>query len=248
MAYNVGDHIKCDLAFAPIEPSQQAGIPDGYIAGIASTPSTDRAGHKVLAKAFDHSIKQKGLSGTSGVQLLAGHDWNKVAGKIKRLETVNDSLMLEAQLYLDVSYVKDLHTVLRQNGGLNFSVGFSLEEFEFDEEAKAADPWLIVKKADLMEVSIVTFPCQAEARMTFVKQAATPSEFEKALIANGWALSRKEAKRLHLLCRNSIHLFQDKGPPSAELSSSPNHPVLDARQLSPSLDLMRKAQAILGSR
>ena len=73
-----------------------------------------------MAKAFDESIKRKGLAGPGGVQLLIGHDWNKVGGKIKKLETVDDKLMLEAQLYMDVSYVKDVHTVLKQNGGLEF--------------------------------------------------------------------------------------------------------------------------------
>ena len=84
-ALEAGDKITCDLPFTPIQLDSTPGIPEGYIAGIASTPTTDRHGHKVLAKAFDESIKEKGFAGPSGIQLLVGHDWNKVGGKIKRL-------------------------------------------------------------------------------------------------------------------------------------------------------------------
>jgi HK97 family phage prohead protease len=246
-AWKVGDRIQCDLAFQAITV---ADVPDGSIKGIASTSSTDLYGHKVFAGAFDKSIQRKGLSGPKGVKLLAGHDWNKPAGVIKKLETVNDKLEIEAQLNLNVSYVKDLYEVAKQNEGLNFSVGFMLEEFEFiDKKADAIDDeWLQIKQGDLMEVSVVCFPACLDATMDFVKHADTAAEFEKALITNGWAFGRKEAHRLFQLCRNSVHLLTDKGPPSAALAVSSNHPVPDAHQLSASLDLMRKAQAILGRR
>ena len=185
--WQTGDRIQCDLSFTEIKLDSAPGIPEGYIAGIASTPGTDRHGHKVLAKAFDESIKQKGLTGPGGVQLLIGHDWNKVGGKIKKLETVNNNLLLEAQLYLDVSYVKDIYTVLKHNGGLNFSVGFTLEEFEFNDVMEDEDdPWLIVQKGDLMEVSIVTFPSQKDAKMTFVKTGSSRSKNSRQ-----WRISKK---------------------------------------------------------
>jgi HK97 family phage prohead protease len=242
-----GDKIQCDLSFTQITLDSSAGVPEGYIAGIASTPSTDRHGHKVMAKAFDESIKQKGLAGPSGVQLLVGHDWNKVGGKIKRLETVGENLMLEAQLYMDVSYVKDIHTVLKQNGGLNFSVGFSLEEFEFNDVMENDDdPWLIVQKGDLMEVSIVTFPSQKEAKMTFVKEVDTFAEFERALMADGLCKSRNEAHRLALWAKQNVHLLQPKTPLLVDKAKETQpHPLLDASMLKPMADLLAKARAHL---
>ena len=251
--WGAGDKIQCDLSFSPIQLSDT--LPDGYIAGIASTPNTDSHGHKVLAKAFDDSIKKKGLSGTSGVQLLIGHDWNKVGGKITKLATVNDNLLLEAQLYTDVTYVKDIYTVLKHNGGLNFSVGFSLEEFAFNDVMEDDDdPWLIVQKGDLMEVSIVTFPSQKEAKMTFVKTASadpvltldTFAEFERALMADGLCKSRNEAHRLALWAKSNVHLLQPKTPLLVEQAKdTQSHPLLDVSLLKPMADLIAKARASL---
>jgi HK97 family phage prohead protease len=248
-----GDRIQCDLSFAPIQLDLSAGVPDGYIAGIASTPSTDRHGHKVMAKAFDESIKRKGLAGPSGIQLLIGHDWSKVGGKIKKLETVDEKLLLEAQLYMDVSYVKDVHTVLKQNGGLNFSVGFTLEEFEFNDVMESEDdPWLIVKKGELMEVSVVTFPSQKDAVMTFVKQAPTEAEldtmtdFEKALVADGVCNSRSQAHRFVRWATKNVHLLQPKTPLLGEKADTTQpRPLMDASMLKPMADLIAKARAQL---
>lgn len=245
MQWKPGDRITCDLSFNQIELSTTAGVPDGYIAGVASTPGTDHHGHKVLARAFDDSIKTKGLSGPRGIQLLAGHDWTKVAGGIKRLETVKDDLMIEAQLYMDVSYVKDLHTVLKQNGGLNFSVGFGLIDFAFNDVAeKDDDPWLIIKKGDLMEVSIVTFPSQPDAIMTFVKELDTISEFERMLMSEGLANSRNQAHKLALWAKQNVHLLQPKAP-LPEREAPPQHPLLDVSMFNPVRELLAKARAQL---
>jgi len=253
--WKAGDKINCDLTFSPITLSDAPGIPEGYIAGIASTPGTDRHGHKVMAKAFDDSIKEKGLGGPGGVQLLIGHDWNKVGGKIKKLETVNNNLLLEGQLYMDVSYVKDVHSVLKQNGGLNFSVGFTLQEFEFNDVMEDEDdPWLIVQKGDLMEVSIVTFPSQKDAKMTFVKTADadpvaeldTMAAFEKALVASGLCDSRREAHKFALWAKSNVHLLQPKPSLLTEqVDTTQPHPLLDVSMLKPMADLIAKARAQL---
>lgn len=248
--YKPGDRIECDMMFTS---RVAADAPEGTIAGIASTPSTDLYGHKVMKGAFDESIKKKGLTGPRGVKLLAGHDWHKIAGTIKRLETVGDNLEIDAQLNLNVSYVKDLYEVTKDNGGLNFSVGFKLREFEFvddDEIESEDDPWIIIKSGDLMEVSVVPFPAQPEAEMTFVKDGPlnSLSEFERALVARGLCRSRNEAKRLTQVVKQSSHLFLDPVTSAASQVIAPKHPLMDVSLLQPMQDLLAKAKASLGSR
>src|SRR5262245_57670688 len=101
-----------------------------------------------------------------------------------------------------------------------------------------------------MEVSVVVFPAQLEAEMTFVKNDPpnTLAEFEKALIANGLCRSRSEAKRLTQAVKASAHLFQGKVPPVVVPASDNPHPWLDASVLKAAVDLTTKAKAILGSR
>lgn len=248
--YKAGAYVRSELAVqadaVPIEV-----LPDGYISGTASTPTVDLHGHKVLSGAFDESIAKRGLNGNRGVKLLAYHKWDQWAGHIKRLETVEGQLKIAAQLDLELPYVKMLHRVLKQNNGLSFSVGFYLQDFDFVEDEAGPDKdgdtnyILEVRKGDLTEVSVVPFPAQPEAVMDFVKHAETLSDFERALIANGWALSRNDAHKLMQLCRNSIHLFET--PMQVPKIASPNRPMLDAHQLKAATDLLAKMRQSLGS-
>jgi len=241
-----GDHIELDMTFTAQTLSDK---PDGYIAGIASTPSTDLYGHRVTKGAFDESIKRRGLTGPRGVKLLAYHDWHRPSGVMKRLETVGDNLEIEAQLNLNIGYVRDMYEAAKQNGGLSYSVGFMLEDFEFvdEKQEKEADYWLVVKQGDLMEVSVVLFPACVEAEMSFIKHMDTTSEFERALVAEKLCLSRNEAHRIALFAKRNLHLFQPKPPVPVE-GESPAHPLLDQRQLQPMTALLAKAKAILSDR
>jgi len=250
--YKAGDRIELDMGFKA--DVVDADIPDGFIKGIASVASTDAYGHKVLAGAFDDSIKIKGLNGPTGVKLLAFHDWSKPAGVIKQLQTVDGKLRIEAQLSLKAQYVRDLYEVTKDIGGLNFSVGFMLQEFDFvdDEDMDKHDnAWLVIKKGELMEVSVVPFPAQAEAQMTFVKSEPpnTVAEFERALVAQGLCKSRSEAHKVTLAVKGSAHLFQGKVSPSVEPPIVTPHPLLDVSRLAPVAELIAKAKATLsGSR
>jgi HK97 family phage prohead protease len=247
-----GDKILCDVSFKPdnIVANSADALPDGFIAGIASTPSLDKHGHKVMKGAFDASIKERGLTGPRRVKLLAHHDGKKVAGSIKRLETIGDKLQIAAQLNMNVSYVKDLYEITKMDGGLSFSVGFYLKEFDWIEDDK--EPHLAIKSGDLTEVSIVAFPSQEEAVMTFVKSDPeyadesldTMMEFERALVADGLCNSRSHAHKVARWAAKNVHLLQPK-PPLLGDEATQLHPLLDDHSLRPMTDLLAKFRSIL---
>lgn len=237
-----GDRIECDL---DISLTAADVLEDGYIKGVASTPKTDLMGHKVLAGAFDKSIRKNGLNGPSGIKLLNHHNMRQVAGNITALKTISDELRIEAQMFLDVSYVKDLYLVAKQVGGLNFSVGFELEEFSFVDGDKSKDgEYLVIKQGNLVEVSVVTFPAQPEATMDFIKSHETMAEFEKALVAKGFCQSRNEAHRLASYIKANEHLFLDEPLPSAGRVDQDAHPLLDVKLLKACVDLASRANAL----
>ena len=237
-----GDRVECDISVALAAAEI---VEDGYIKGTASTPKTDLYGHKVMAGAFDKSIKKNGLNGPSGIKLLNHHNMRQVAGNIEKLYTTGDDLKIEAQLFLDVSYVKDLYLVSKQVGGLNFSVGFELEEFTFVDGDKSKDgEYLVIKQGNLIEVSVVTFPAQPEATMDFIKAHETMAELEKALVAKGFCQSRNEAHRLASYMKANEHLFLDEPLPSAGQVDQSAHPLLDVQLLKACTDLASRARAL----
>lgn len=205
------EEIKKELGVADIN-----SLPAGFVAGWASTTTKDHAWHIVSPGAFKESIERKGLEGPKGIKLLAQHRSDKPAGKITKLEYRGDNLWIEAQLNLNVSYVKDLYEVAKDNGGLSFSVGFYLEEWKETNDA------LIIEKGELFEVSVVTFPCNEDAGMSFIKGItdvatfSTFAEFEKALAASGLVDSRSAAARITQVVKRNPQLWSAHAHPPVE--------------------------------
>lgn len=132
------------------------------IAGWASTSTLDHYRHVVTPGAFDEAIREKGLTGPRGIKILWQHERKNVLGRITKLEPRNKGLWMEAQIEEDISFGKDVAQMIRATDGLNFSVGFFLLDADIMEAPDGRD-FLHITKGDLEEVSVVTFPGQAEA-------------------------------------------------------------------------------------
>lgn len=191
-------HVKFKPA-SEAELKALGDVPDGFIAGWASTKDLDSYRHRIVPGAFQEAMDKRGLLGPTGIKLLIGHNWDKVAGVIKKLEYRNGDLWIEAQLNLNISYAKDAYEAAKMAEGLSFSVGFMLEKYAIEKDSDDRE-WLRIDKGDLYEVSVVPFPGNEAAGMVYVKGREEPiktiAEFEKLMIASGLAKSRNDAKRL----------------------------------------------------
>lgn len=229
-----------------------ASKPEGFIAGWATSPALNSYGYKVAAGAFDQSIRERGLTGPTGVKLLVEHR-SGVAGPILKLEPRGERLWIEAQLDLNISYAKDAYYAAKSVGGVNFSVGFDIKESHWDEDAEL----FTVLRGDLHEVSVVTFPANADAQMLIVhssgtspapniaKPAATMAEFEKRLVALGFAPSRNDARRLAQEAKRHAHLFGN--PPATPVVPAVETPPVPAVDLTPLSTALADLKRTLGS-
>lgn len=220
--------------------------PDGYIAGWASTDGLDLYDHIVLGGAFQDSIQERGLRGPRGIKLLLDHEWSKLAGEIVVLEYRGNRLWMEAQLNLAVSYVRDRYEMAKMLGGLSFSVGFMLQDYAIKSRDKTE--YLEIQKGDLYEISIVPFPGNEEAEMTFVKTGddspvATVAEFAKKLVSAGLVKSRNDAQRVIDLVKSSRAVFDQKDKEDEVTKSAT--PVLAKEKLDELGELVQKMKATL---
>lgn len=243
-------------------------VPDGYVAGWASTTDLDSYRHVVAKGAFAASISKRGLSGPKGIKLLIGHSWNQVAGVIKVLEYRGDRLWIEAQLNLDIGYVSDAYKAAKMVGGLSFSVGFMLQDYEFKEDDNDRE-YLLIKRGDLFEVSVVPFPGNEEATMTFIKDGSggdplanretstydddeseetlsSVSEFEKTLVLNGVVKTRAQAHSITQLVKANLDLFRPKEEP-ASAKATKSGPVLDMNSITAVAKRIAEIKEILSS-
>jgi HK97 family phage prohead protease len=261
---------KSNLVFKPASPDEikaiGSDVPDGYIAGWASTTSLDSYDHVVQKNAFTESITKKGLKGPGGVKFLLNHDMHTMAGVIKVLEQRPKGLWMEAQMNLNVSYVKDAYELAKMNEGLNLSVGFKLQDYEFREDETTGEEFLLIKRGDLLEVSMVTLPANEDCIMQVVKSMdpsdfndgegeenggadnpllvvpKTIAEFQKTLVLAGFTKSRIHSKKLFNYIRLSSALFAVVTP--EVVLSAP--PLVDTKQLgslSETLERMKQTLA-----
>lgn len=157
------------------------GKSEGFIAGWASTPDLDAYRHVVANGAFAESIAKAGISGPKGIKLLIGHDWDKPAGRITKLEYRPKGLWIEANLNLEIQYARDIYHAAKSNGGLSFSVGFrpSREPGDMEVLTDANDnEYLLIRKGQLREVSVVANPANEGAVMEMMKSLTGEAEEE----------------------------------------------------------------------
>ena len=120
-------------------------------------------------------------------------------------------LVLEGQL-ADTTRANDLYTLMKMKprAAINgLSIGYIAREFE--ERSKPNDPRRRLKKVDVVEISLVTFPANRKARVSGVKSGGfTERDFERLLMQDA-GLSRSEARVVINSGFKSLLAMQDAG-------------------------------------
>lgn len=167
---------------------------EGKFEGYASTyGNVDRGGDICVAGCFDESLRSRPIS---KVKMLLHHDTRRVCGKWTDAASDSKGLHVRGQLLLGTTDGKETYELLKAEALDGLSIGYRTQESEYDRD----DDIRRIMKAELMEVSIVTFPMNEQAMINMVKsyEAAidaveTLSDAERLLREAGRAFSRKEA-------------------------------------------------------
>lgn len=171
---------------------------DGTFEGYASTfGGIDAYDDTIEPGAFTETIAQKTPA------LLWQHNSGDVIGVIDELREDGYGLYMKAHLLVeDISKAKEARILLKAKALSGLSIGYVPVEYWYEKNDKAR--WGEVrhlKKIDLWEISIVTFPADSGAGVTGVKSFSDMGirEIEDTLRDAG--LSRREAKSLISRCK-----------------------------------------------
>ena len=191
------------------------------IRGMASTADFDRAGDTISAEAW-----QKG-----GLQnfeknpiILFNHDYDRPIGRATGMKAGPNGLELECKISKNApgnvaELVKD--------GVLGaFSVGFRVKDADYIKETDG----LMIKDAELFEVSVVSVPCNQAATFSLAKSFDSTEEYEdfKKTFTNrvdlaGQSLAKDEA--------TASNIASDHTPKSAELISADQEIKMDNQNI-----------------
>jgi HK97 family phage prohead protease len=142
---------------------------DGTVEGYASLfGEIDQARDMVMRGAFRDTLAQRGIR---RIPMLFQHDPSEPVGIWLELREDAHGLYARGRLIPDVTRGRELIALIRQGAIDGLSIGFRTLKGRIDPKTR-------VRKLDaveLWEISIVTFPLLAGARVRAVKEASSPS-------------------------------------------------------------------------
>lgn len=169
---------------------------DGFFSGYGSVFDViDSYREIVVPGAFAESIAESAAKNRK-MPVLWQHRSGEPLGVYEVVKEDKAGLYLEGRLLVDdVARAKEAHALMKAGAVTGLSIGYYVREDSWDEKERVR----LLKKLDLKETSIVTFPANDEARVDAVKSllahGSLPSlpEFESFLREAGFSKSQATA-------------------------------------------------------
>jgi HK97 family phage prohead protease len=156
---------------------------DGVVEGYASLfGEVDAARDMVMSGAFAQSLRQRDIR---RVPMLFQHDPAEPIGIWLELREDFRGLYARGRLIPDVKRAAEVLALLRAGASDGLSIGFRTVKGRIDPKTRIRK----LDAVDLWEISIVTFPLLAGARVRAVKEARLPrpaSSFARARAEKEW--------------------------------------------------------------
>ena len=169
----------------------------GYFEGYGSVFDNTDLGNDVIKKgAFKKSVRKRGLK---GIKLLYQHKTDMPIGVFDSIKEDDHGLYVKGRLALKTTAGRDAYELLKMGALDGLSIGFRAtpKGYSYDKRKKTR----VLEEVDLMEVSLVTFPMNPQAKIQSVKgQEITIREWENGM-RDAFSLSRSEAK----LAAKAVH-------------------------------------------
>ena len=165
----------------------------GVFEGYASLFNRQDLGRDVvLPGAFRETLRKRGAA---GVRMLFQHDPNQPIGIWQKIHEDARGLFVRGRIMTDVAKGREVLSLMREGALDGLSIGFRAEHGERSKQTGVRR----LRKVDLWEISVVTFPMLPGARVSRVKSVGTkrstptPREFERWLTHDA-GLSRSQAR------------------------------------------------------
>lgn len=142
--------------------------PDGSVEGYASLfGEIDQARDMVMPGAFTRTLA---LRGVRRIPMLFQHDPAEPIGIWHEIAEDWRGLRVRGRLIPDVKRARELLALLREGAADGLSIGFKTVKARVEPKSRIRK----LVEIDLWEISIVTFPLLAGARVRAVKEAKPP--------------------------------------------------------------------------
>jgi uncharacterized protein len=161
----------------------------GRFAGYASIFGVvDSQNDRMQSGAFRETLKDK----SNAIRLLWQHNFEEPIGVFTLLQEDARGLYVEGRLLLDVQRAKEAHALLKAGAICGLSIGYVPVKYHIDPQSGVR----VLEEVALYEVSLVTFPANAQATVQTVKQEDWSAELRSGQFIQ---LSEAIDRAIHVL-------------------------------------------------
>nr|WP_245195785.1 HK97 family phage prohead protease [Aureimonas populi] len=146
---------------------------DGLVRGYASLfERTDPSGDRIERGAFARTLKERGAA---GIRMLWQHDPAEPIGVWTAIAEDSRGLLVEGKLALSTRRGRDVFELIRAGAVDGLSIGFKARRARREPGGVRR-----IAEIDLWEISVVTFPMQALARLAETRGRDLPRRIREA--------------------------------------------------------------------
>lgn len=164
-------------------PTTADKIDSIYIEGFANTTSIDRSGDIITQDAWNKGMENY----LKNPIILAQHDHDEPIGRMVEHKISSKGLWVKARIS---AAAEDTFNLIKDGVLTTFSVGFIIKDAMYD----AATDLFVIKDLELLEISVVSVPCNQDSTFSISKSFASDSEareFKKKYVSGTSDLDTK---------------------------------------------------------
>lgn len=165
---------------AEVKQADRNGIPVGLISGYIATWDIDRGDDQFIKGAFKESIEDHKNRNNRPIRFKDNHGRTVGGFPIDGVFEDDKGLFGTAEVNLEVQQGKELFSLAKQGVISDFSIGFSVSEFQIKDSLR------IIEKAVIWEGSAVEEPCNIAANIVDIKSATSFKDLPLADRDRSW--------------------------------------------------------------
>lgn len=146
-------------------PTAEDKIESIFIEGYASTNAVDRSGDVVPTSVWEKGIQNY----LKNPIILSQHDYDDPVGRMVSHKVDKKGLWIRAR----ISAAAEIFNLVKDNVLTAFSIGFKVIDAEYNSDAEV----FMVKELELVEISIVSVPCNQDTLFSLAKAFDHAEEF-----------------------------------------------------------------------
>ena len=139
------------------------------IAGYANTTSKDRAGDIVTAEAWAKGVENF----RQNPVMLYQHKHDCPIGRFNQITVDKKGIFVEGTVSEAAEKNHGIHTLIKDGALKSFSVGFRVKDGKYN----SADDTMLITEVELLEISIVSVPCNQESLFSLRKSFDTTDDY-----------------------------------------------------------------------